>query len=153
MQYALALFGRHIAGIEQWEAGAGSESVDGDVITEFHNIAKAAGWIGVNGDTIFGIAPPSQSAEMRKALERIVSIREQQPGLKALVSEMRETARQALSRAGDNHISDGLRKQEETATALEAGSSPVRSACIGPLPRGESPASLLPSEANKSGDT
>lgn len=111
MQYALALFGRHIAGIEQWEAGAGSESVDGDVITEFHNIAKAAGWIGVNGDTIFGIAPPSQSAEMRKALEKARNILKgphYQGGATLIaISDSYHVIDEALSGAGDGKESEG----------------------------------------------
>lgn len=70
MQYALSLFGKHIAGIENWEVGDGSESVDGDVLAEFHNIAKAAGWVNVDGDTVFGLNPAAdREAVARDALE------------------------------------------------------------------------------------
>lgn len=49
--------------------------------------------------------------------------------------------------ADDPQNSDGLRKQEETPKALEAAADRIRWTDIGPLACGESPASLLPSEA------
>lgn len=57
MQFALRLFGQQIAGVERWEGGDGSETVEGDVIAEYQNIGKAAGWVDEHGDASFG--PPA----------------------------------------------------------------------------------------------
>ena len=63
MQFALGLFARQIAGASAWEGGDGSETVEGDVLAEFNNIAKAVGWVDEHGDVQFGPLTRSQRPE------------------------------------------------------------------------------------------
>lgn len=81
MSYALDLFGWRIAGIETWEGGDGSESVDGDVLAEFNNIARAAGWVNADGDPVFGTPSPAtaepserKSDIIRRLVDEVISV-------------------------------------------------------------------------------
>ncbi len=54
IKFALCTFAIGYMGAKSWEAGDGSETVEGDVLQEFSNIFKAAGLVNDDGDPISG---------------------------------------------------------------------------------------------------
>lgn len=52
--YALHLFGKHYMGVEQWDGGDGTETIDGDVLVEIGNIFRAAEIVDAEGDPLDG---------------------------------------------------------------------------------------------------
>lgn len=66
MTFALKQFAAGL-GVEKWEGGDGSESVEGDIWAEFDNIAKAGGFVTPDGDTFLNMGPDA----LRSALAAI----------------------------------------------------------------------------------
>lgn len=52
--YALGLLGQRYLGVDQWEGGDGTETVEGDVLVEIGNIFWAARLVDGDGDPLNG---------------------------------------------------------------------------------------------------